>query len=572
MLEIDVAVEDLFLPPPKSPAARPRASPNKHDGETDTTSVMSLRANVLNRNFAKNAVASGEDQRDGLQSSATSIRSVARSVASSASKATASTIGATTPRKRIINADNQSISAQSVTASSVRSSAATSHTGSVLTKSSPSPSVNGRRLITRPSPITDDSSPLKSSAASVTSVRSHASTLRKPSAGTNASSSRVTSVASRPVSSLTTSTLTTSTSDASTFRTAPESLSRVRRVSAASTVSTLSTRNSKSPAPPVPVPKVTRPRRNSAASATSKTSVATVNAKRQVAKDVSNSLLRPQSGSGRSSAASVRSSTSTSTTANRASVRARKTSTAKEKESAPPSGQNEKSTPNVEPENAYNSATIKGKTKSISDKESAVEATENEQDTSTPTTNVLRRKESNDTITAPAVILSEPPEEYSPDPIQSFPRGATLDIGIPCIVSSKRKRFKAFARYIGEVEGELGPWVGVEVPVNENWSDDKLDGPQWNDGTWGGVRYFEIGTGSEWGDEDRASRRRRVEQHFGSKGLKREGDQLSIDRAKRLRSVSPVVSEVSGMTSSECRGLFVRPQQVLYVVDAVGAD
>ena len=84
--------------------------------------------------------------------------------------------------------------------------------------------------------------------------------------------------------------------------------------------------------------------------------------------------------------------------------------------------------------------------------------------------------------------------------------------------------------------------------------------------------FRSIGTGSEWGDEDRASRRRRVEHHFGSKGLKREGDQLSIESTKRFRSVSPVVSDVSGMSSSECRGLFVRPQQVLYVVDAIGVD
>jgi hypothetical protein len=56
--------------------------------------------------------------------------------------------------------------------------------------------------------------------------------------------------------------------------------------------------------------------------------------------------------------------------------------------------------------------------------------------------------------------------------------------------------------------------------------------------------------------------------------LKREGDQLSISsasemRRKKLRSVSPSVSDMSGV---ETRGLFVRPQQVLYVVDAVGAD
>ncbi|TFK62634.1 hypothetical protein BDN72DRAFT_827296 [Pluteus cervinus] len=165
------------------------------------------------------------------------------------------------------------------------------------------------------------------------------------------------------------------------------------------------------------------------------------------------------------------------------------------------------------------------------------------------------------------------------------PRGATLDIGIPCIISSKRKRFKAFARYIGEVEGETGPWVGVEVPFPESWTGDrdKLfegEGRQWHDGSWGGVRYFEIGGGmggggGEWDmDDDRASRRRRMERdHWsGGKGyLKREGDQLSIqrERAKRMRSVSPAVSD---MSMSESRGLFVRPQQVLYVVDAVGSD
>jgi hypothetical protein len=148
------------------------------------------------------------------------------------------------------------------------------------------------------------------------------------------------------------------------------------------------------------------------------------------------------------------------------------------------------------------------------------------------------------------------------------PHGATLEIGIPCIISSKRKRFRAFAWYIGEVEGEYGPWVGVEVPVGESWVGGKLEGRQWNDGTWGGVRYFDIGAaGSEWddGDNDRA-----VRQMNGSvKGLKREGNQLNVDRAKRLRSVSPATSDVS---NSESRGLFVRPQQVLYVVDAVGTD
>lgn len=169
-------------------------------------------------------------------------------------------------------------------------------------------------------------------------------------------------------------------------------------------------------------------------------------------------------------------------------------------------------------------------------------------------------------------------------PTDGTPRGASLDIGIPCIVSSKRKRFKAYARYIGEVEGEYGPWVGVEVPIplGESWSDRDIDsgwqGTQWNDGTLGGIRYFEMGNkGTDWdyAYDDRATRRRRVDGgssvSIWSKdkgGLKREGDQLTMgmERMKRMRSVSPAVSDSSG---AESRGLFVRPQQVLYVVDAV---
>ncbi|KAF9553521.1 hypothetical protein CPC08DRAFT_226217 [Agrocybe pediades] len=215
--------------------------------------------------------------------------------------------------------------------------------------------------------------------------------------------------------------------------------------------------------------------------------------------------------------------------------------------------------------------------------------------------------------------LSIPHHHHSRQPTTSIdsvlasdkPPGATLEIGIPCIISSKRKRFKAYARYIGEVIGEKGPWVGVEVPMNDNWGDaygtDRTmkDDRQWNDGSWGGIRYFEIGgMGSEWGDygsgsgmfEDRAARRRRVDGGSGSlsgsgvlsregsstrigllSSLKRdrEGDALSIassdrERMKRMRSASPAVSDMSG--TGESMGLFVRPQQVLYVVDAVGTD
>ena len=56
--------------------------------------------------------------------------------------------------------------------------------------------------------------------------------------------------------------------------------------------------------------------------------------------------------------------------------------------------------------------------------------------------------------------------------------------------------------------------------------------------------------------------------------MKREGDQLSIAsawemRRKKFMSVNCTVSDMLGV---ESKGLLVRPQQVLYVVDAVGAD
>ena len=187
----------------------------------------------------------------------------------------------------------------------------------------------------------------------------------------------------------------------------------------------------------------------------------------------------------------------------------------------------------------------------------------------------LAARESTDTMTAatrtPELTLTESTLA------SSVPPGATLDIGIPCIISSKRKRFRAFARYIGEVLGERGPWVGVEVPI-DTWVGDVTDGRAWCDGSWGGIRYFNIGaTGSEWefgaSEDARAPRRRKTE--WGAtttfKGAKREGDQLhvSLDRMKRMRSALPVASD---MSASESMGLFVRPQQVLYVVDAVGAD
>ncbi|GLB45122.1 putative CAP_GLY [Lyophyllum shimeji] len=430
------------------------------------------------------------------------------------------------------------------------------------------------------------------------------------------------------------------------FRTASTTI-RSRRTSAASVVSTVSTnsprggretptRGGKS----VPAAVAARTRKTSAGS--TKTSVAGATpTKRPPLPAVDTNKLTPAGSTSRrpvSSASSIRSTTSTVSTA--ASVAARKALTGagrkagngspvektKEADVVEHEKEQEKkvSVPAPPPEpsetaheeassvpalpNTSSSTTIKGKSR----EEAALDHKKSSSTTSTGSASTLKRRGSSDTITtkmssrtassgkAPA---SKPAPSPAPatkalkenQPLPTLPivaRGATLEIGIPCIISSKRKRFKAYARYIGEVEGEEGPWVGVEVPVSDAWGGaggDRDDGErQWNDGTWGGIRYFEIGSsaGSEWdygagsgglGGDDRAARRRRVDWVGGGSGssgagrsvLKREGDQLSVERVKRFRSVSPAISDASGI---ESRGLFVRPQQVLYVVDAVGSD
>ncbi|THH05659.1 hypothetical protein EW145_g4629, partial [Phellinidium pouzarii] len=229
---------------------------------------------------------------------------------------------------------------------------------------------------------------------------------------------------------------------------------------------------------------------------------------------------------------------------------------------------------NVDPEKKMSTLTVKSKVRANNAAAGNRFARSGGKESST-TRETLRRKESNDTITIARVPLTKAGAADTGENKMLQPRGATLDIGIPCIISSKRKRFRAFARYIGEVEGERGPWVGVEVPVGHAWAGEQLEnqGRQWHDGSWGGVRYFEVGAStSEWGDDDRAVRRRDDWMNgssMGQKGTKREGDQLSVERRKRFRSASPSVSDAS---NAEYRGLFVRPQQVLYVVDAVGSD
>ncbi|KAL0573753.1 hypothetical protein V5O48_008196 [Marasmius crinis-equi] len=228
-------------------------------------------------------------------------------------------------------------------------------------------------------------------------------------------------------------------------------------------------------------------------------------------------------------------------------------------------------------------------------------------------------------VSSRKVTTSQTPEEPRDPPPHL--NGATLEIGIPCIVhvtlppmpsmssmnGSKmagRKKLKALAKYIGQIEGEDGNWVGVEVPsaalsssaskaspnpnTDVEMSDSgislppvsarKTKNPGWHDGTYQGIRYFALSAPTnsssnkkeQWGDADetpaggyyQSSHRK-----FASAGVgtvrKRFGDSEvggTVGRHnKRLKT------QTAGGTT-EKRGLFVRPQQVLYVVDAIDGD
>ncbi|EGO03664.1 hypothetical protein SERLA73DRAFT_69514 [Serpula lacrymans var. lacrymans S7.3] len=550
--DIEVPVEDLVSPAPTrmSPArVGPRASLSKVEADSDTMSVHSLRASVLSRNIGKHGGTSHRDQT--LASSSASIRSVARSTISKTSRVHA--VG-TPSRSHDVRPDSKlSPSSASSVSTATRTSVGPPERSHKRTSSQSD--ANGR-----PTPskliIGQHNAKTKSLVPSVaSSVRSRTSTIRNSASTTL----RVPSGGQRPTSSLSTS------SDASSaFKTAnseltPTSATRSRRTSTTSTISNVSVKT---------ISKTPRTRQLSGVSSTSTATSVSKIKRTGTGTSVPNSpvdpskLLPPQvkrtiSSTSAKSTSSVKSSNAVKSTVRKTTV--------------PEKGTN--GTPTISPTETKppTSPDDKGKSKEIIPEELSEQSKEN----IPPSTVVqpLKRKGSADTIKT-----STPPTEKTVALVEQnmppAPLGSTLDIGIPCIISSKRKRFRAFARYIGEVQGEQGPWVGVEVPLGDGWGGDALEGRQWNDGTWGGVKYFEMGgNGSEWDfGDDRAARRRKMDWIHGTgrdKGLKREGDQLTVNRTKRLRSASPAVSDAS---NAESRGLFVRPQQVLYVVDAVGAD
>ncbi|KAI0816056.1 hypothetical protein BC628DRAFT_1151658 [Trametes gibbosa] len=544
---------ELMLPTtPSSSTARGgkltvRNGPVSKTEDSDTVSMHSTRSGAPSRRTV-----------EVVKTSAASVRSVARSTHSTTSRVTTTTISRRVPLSpSSLRPDSKLTPAHSTPSPSLRGSIADSSRARSPLSPSPSPlprnsvsTASVRKTSTPSLHSTTERFPRpKSVAASVKSTRSTTSTIRKGIAGP--STLRPPSTTSRPPSTLSNS----STSENSTaFETArseltPSSVGRTRRGSAASSVSAVSVRTTGTSTPRTP-------RRPPSVTSRTTSSVSNRTPATPTGGKISPVARRTVSN------ASVRSTISTKSTATRKSVARPPASAPSSSKPPAPAKAGSKPLPPEHNENGTAGGTVKAKSKlpasTSHEKHGSV--------ASSASTSTLKRKSSSDTI-----------REAELQPAQKVPRGDTLAIGIPCIISSKKARFRAYARYIGEVEGEAGPWVGVEVPLDDAWPGDKLDadGRQWHDGTWGGIRYFDIGAASEWEfGQDSTARRRRYEwlSTLGrdtKSSLKREGDQLSIERAKRFRSVSPAVSD---MSTSESRGLFVRPQQVLYVVDAVGAD
>ncbi|KAI0002559.1 hypothetical protein BJV74DRAFT_882177 [Russula compacta] len=587
--ELELSTDDLVSPANastfKGTHTRNGVRSKHLDAEADTVSQHSLRTSLLNRNLAKHHAPTSP--REPLNSSSSSIRSVARSTHSTVSDIL------TSPQRRPLTnlgprPDSKlTPSGETIPRSLSRTSSA-STIGEEDQDKSPSDSTAPAAKRRRPAPESSPVSRPKSPSGSVTSVRSRASTVRKHTQSTPTPSLRASSVTPRPTSSVSQRSDASSTFKSTNSEFPGEPTPRPRCSSVSSTVSTVSVKTTATATSTTATP-TSRPRRTSA------TSVMSINMPTKPKKPVPplpdpvRLSTRPAQRS--PSNASLRSTASTSPSTLKKIV-PRKSTAGKPGESP------KAKTLSVSRDTAADLAgTVKGKGR---------EPAATEEDPLPTSKPALRVTSANEASASSASILVAPHHKGSTEsisrttstsdgsapaqppltPPDGAPRGATLQVGIPCIITSKRARFRALARYIGEVEGELGPWVGVEVPMGDTWPCDKLDARAWHDGTWGGVRYFDIGSGSsssadwDFGDDLRGTtRRKRLDVHGhghgfstigkgGGRTLKREGGQLdTIGRSKRLRSASPARSDTM---ITESRGLFVRPQQVLYVVDAVG--
>ncbi|KAG6379947.1 hypothetical protein JVT61DRAFT_10514 [Boletus reticuloceps] len=630
--EIEVPVEDLISPAPHhtlrnphlSRALRPSLIRGSGDADSDSLSVHSLRASVLSRTIATSK-SHGQGRDGNLASSGSSIRSVARSTATLTPPGSARVRNHSTTSRASERPDSK-LTPDSASFTSARTGAtekARAHGHVVGHRRSPSMNTTSTRSDDRDSRASekdddgdgDDDHDGSTPTPSVTTTPNGRPTLSKIITN-NTSSTRSTSLGSKqsthPVrarhpairgsthqsshhttNGLSTlripsstarpsSSLSSATSD-TTFRTAPSELitptsARSRKTSGGSTLSTVSTRTVGTTAKKGPIsnaigsgPGGALTARTRVASGVSITSARTPvrHPDKDTAKISPGSAAKRLPSAGRTTPVAQKKSLGRNVVEKNASQKSSPSPSPRirrveiGKERGPKSDNDKENVLSVSPAESLADDDDDTET-NLHTVYTAPEVPEQGADpviTPPPveddhtSDDTLAGRESSETV----VTSTRTPETKSSPELtltestlaSAIPSGATLDIGIPCIISSKRKRFLS-------------------------------DGRAWCDGSWGGIRYFDIGgNGSEWefgaGDDTRAPRRRKTEwsngmsTFKGSGGTKREGDQLHVglDRMKRMRSASPAASDLS---TSESMGLFVRPQQVLYVVDAVGAD
>ncbi|PLW17541.1 hypothetical protein PCANC_08028 [Puccinia coronata f. sp. avenae] len=169
----------------------------------------------------------------------------------------------------------------------------------------------------------------------------------------------------------------------------------------------------------------------------------------------------------------------------------------------------------------------------------------------------------------------------------SKPPGTVLLIGIPCVVATTTTladgleqpvKFRAVVKYLGETFFGPGQWVGVEVAEKE-----EMVHKAWNDGTVDGVRYFELGQESK---ESKLRLFRNLsatpsgsapvnDRSHSSSSSYLNSNPAPNEDVGSLNSLRPSFVSKSSSSRSHIsasfederptRGLFVRPQEVIFV-------
>lgn len=162
----------------------------------------------------------------------------------------------------------------------------------------------------------------------------------------------------------------------------------------------------------------------------------------------------------------------------------------------------------------------------------------------------------------------------------SKPPGTVLLIGIPCVVATnitlddglvQPVKFRAVVKYLGETFFGPGQWVGVEVAEKE-----EMIKKEWNDGTVDGIRYFELGQESKE-SRSRLFRNLSATPSGGDRSHSSHSSYLgsNVEDVGSVNSLRPsFVSKASSHRTQlshsneeerPTRGLFVRPQEVIFV-------